>query len=108
MSISATRFVLAAAAMGFAFAGSFLPISGAEASPLNGGRPPGHHGSWHPHGHGRPHLPVWGHHRHHGYFGHGSWAIVYAGHFNRPRCRIVEKENRWGEIALQRICRRPI
>jgi hypothetical protein len=107
MSIRATRLVLAAAAMGFGLAGSVLANNAAEASPLNGGRHPGHHGGWHPHGHGGPHLPAWGHHRPHGYFGHGAWGVVHVGYPHGPRCRLVERENRWGEIVLRRVCRRP-
>lgn len=110
MSLRANRLLLAAATLGLGLAGSALVHSSADASPLNGGKPIGHHGGWKPHhGHG-PHLPVWAHRRPHGHFGPGYWGVVRVGYpyAYGPRCRLVERENRWGEIVVRRVCRPPV
>jgi hypothetical protein len=97
MSIRFNRLALATAALGLAIAGSAIATSSAEASPLNGGRGGwGHHGHFGPgFGHGRGH---WGR----GYWGPHVIGVGYGGY--GPRCRFVERHNRWGEIVIRKVC----
>ncbi len=104
MSIRFNRLALAAAALGLAIAGSALAPSSAEASPRHGGW--GHHGpgGWGHHGGctGYP-RPVCGGGGYGGHWGHGGgWARPVGGY--GPRCRFVERHNRWGEIVIRKVC----
>ena len=128
MSIRFNRLAFAAAALGLAIAGSAVATSSAEASPLNGGR-----GGWGHHGHGG-HGGGWRHHGHGGHGGGwgnghcrpirlcnpgpygGGWGGGYGGGWGGTvvvgnslpyggRCRLVERENRWGEVVVRRVCR---
>jgi hypothetical protein len=98
MSIRFNRFALAAAALGIAIAGSAIAPSSAEASPRHGG----HGGGWGHHGGGWGHGG-WGHGRPH--WGHRPYGIVRIGYGGYgPRCRLVERENRWGDVVVRRVC----
>ena len=96
------RSLTLAAALGIALTGATFATN-ASASPRHGG----HGGGWH-HGHGH----------HGGGWNHGGWNIRVGGggyglggydddYGYRPGCRLVERENRWGEIVIRRICARP-
>jgi len=98
MSIRFNRFALAAAALGIAIAGSAITPSSAEASPRHGG----HGGGWGHHGGGWGHGG-WGHGRPH--WGHRPYGFVRIGYGGYgPRCRLVERENRWGDVVVRRVC----
>lgn len=95
MSIRFNRLALAAAALGLAIAGSAIATSSAEASPRHGG-----HGGWGHHGgHGGWGRGDWGHR---GYWGPRYPGFVRIGY--GPRCRLVERQNRWGEIVIRKVC----
>ncbi|MCA0404537.1 MAG: hypothetical protein LCH39_00085 [Proteobacteria bacterium] len=99
--ISGTRKIFAALLAAFALGSTFAAVSTAEARP--GGH--GGHGGWHG-GHHRPHHGHFRHHhRHWGAYGLiGAASYVAAG----PRCRLVERVNRYGDVVLRRVCVRPI
>lgn len=82
----------------FALGSTFVAVGTAEARP-------GHHGGWHG-GHHRPHHGHFRHHhRHWGAYGLiGAASYVAAG----PRCRLVERENVYGDVVVRRVCHRPI
>lgn len=113
MSSRTRSSLFAIAAIGFAMAGACFSATGANASPLNGRHGGGHGGGGYNHqphwcgfagcnNHGGGHGGGWGNGG--GWGGHWNVGNYSYNYLNRPTCRLVERENRWGEIVVRRVC----